>query len=43
MVCNLKDLLVKNMRYILLLIFFPITDARRFCLTGVDGKDIYGK
>ena len=44
MVCNLKVLLiVKRMRYVLLLIFFPIPDVRRFCLTGVDGKDIYGK
>ena len=44
MVCNLKDLfVVKIMRSVLLLIFFPITDTRRFCSTGVDGKDIYGK
>lgn len=41
---NLKVfVIVKRVRYVLLLVFFPIPDARRFCLTGVDGKDIYGK
>jgi len=29
--------------FIIALLYVAIPDGRRFCLAGVDGKDIYGK